>query len=78
MVLTSQKYRDSEQTKNSGFTCAFCSLPDALKQLIAVYIGRCSACWKEPEVMVWLEKNVKEVIKRVNNKDPVVKEYAEK
>ena len=67
-----------QQTKNSVVTCAFCSLPDALKQLIAVYIGRCSACWKEPEVMVWLEKNVKEVIKRVNNKDPVVKEYAEK
>ena len=56
----------------------FCSLPDALKQLIAVYVGRCFACWKEPEVVVWLEKNVKEVIKRVNNKDPVVEEYAEK
>ena len=27
---------------------------------------------------MWLEKNVKEVIKRVNNKDPVVEEYAEK
>ena len=52
--------------------------PDALKQLIALYVGRCFACWKLPEVMAWLEKNVKLVIQKVENKDPRVEEYATK
>ncbi len=56
----------------------YCSEPDALKQLIAVFVGRSYVCWKEPEVMAWLEKNVKECIKRVDEKDPVVEEFKAK
>ena len=48
----------------------------AVKMLQMLYIGRCSACWKLPAVMEWLEANVKEVIARVEVKDPCVEEYA--
>ena len=56
----------------------FNSQPDALKQLVALYVGRCFACWKEPQVVSWLEKNVREVIKRVNEKDPLAEDYSQK
>ncbi|XP_060074538.1 ribosome quality control complex subunit TCF25-like [Ylistrum balloti] len=51
------------------------SQPPALKQLIGLYIGRCNSCWKQPEVLEWLEKNVKVVLQRVDNKDPMVEEF---
>ncbi|XP_045193322.2 transcription factor 25-like [Mercenaria mercenaria] len=54
------------------------SQPDALKQLIALYVGRCYACWKLPEVMEWLEKNVKTVIDRVEKKDPLIETYKQR
>ncbi|KAK3085888.1 hypothetical protein FSP39_010034 [Pinctada imbricata] len=44
----------------------------ALKQLIGLYVGRCHASWKQPEVMQWLERNVKEVLQRVDSNDPLV------
>lgn len=50
----------------------------ALKQLIGLYIGRCHACWKQPEVVQWLERNVKEVMKRVDRKDSFVEECSKK
>ncbi|XP_013401303.1 transcription factor 25-like, partial [Lingula anatina] len=52
--------------------------PEGLKQLIALYIGRCHPCWKDPDVVRWLEKNVKEVIKRVDDGDPLAEEYRKK
>ncbi len=59
--------------------CYFCfSQPDALKQLIALYVGRCYSCWKEPEVVAWLERNVRETLVRVDSKDPFIKESQEK
>ncbi len=55
-----------------------CSQPDALKQLVAVYVGRSFVCWKEPEVVTWLERNVKSVLARVDQQDPLVQECARK
>ncbi|XP_052269537.1 transcription factor 25-like isoform X2 [Dreissena polymorpha] len=52
--------------------------PVALKQLIALYAGRCHVCWKVPNVMEWLERNVKEVLARVAQKDPLVETYKTK
>lgn len=49
--------------------------PEALKQLIALYAGRCFSCWKQPEVVEWLERNVKLVIERVEQNDPLIKDY---
>ncbi|XP_067652237.1 ribosome quality control complex subunit TCF25-like isoform X2 [Haliotis asinina] len=50
----------------------------ALKQLIALYIGRSFSCWKEPDAMTWLERNVKEVLARVDRKDPLVEDARQK
>ncbi|OWF35632.1 transcription factor 25-like [Mizuhopecten yessoensis] len=50
------------------------SQPPALKQLIGLYIGRCYSCWKQPEVLEWLERNVKVVLQRVDNKDSMVEQ----
>ena len=49
--------------------------PEALTQLLALYTGRCFSCWKQPEVMEWLERNVKLVIDRVEKNDPLIKDY---
>lgn len=61
-----------------NITSLYFSEPDALKQLISLYVGRCYACWKLPEVMSWLERNVKEVIEKVEKKDPRIESYATK
>ncbi|XP_033729246.1 transcription factor 25-like, partial [Pecten maximus] len=50
------------------------SQPPALKQLIGLYIGRCNSCWKQPEVLEWLERNVKVVLQRVEDKDSMVEQ----
>ncbi|KAL5020913.1 hypothetical protein ScPMuIL_000068 [Solemya velum] len=44
-----------------------CVQPNGLKQLIGLYIGRCFSCWKQPEVITWLETNVREVLKKVDH-----------
>ena len=50
----------------------------ALQQLLALYVGRSYSCWKNPEVMMWLEQNVCMVLSRVDRKDPIVEEYRAK
>lgn len=50
------------------------SQPPALKQLIGLYIGRCNSCWKQPEVLEWLERNVNIVLQRVDEKDGMVEQ----
>ncbi|ESO95076.1 hypothetical protein LOTGIDRAFT_117499, partial [Lottia gigantea] len=45
------------------------SQTDSLKQLTTLYVQRTYSCWKEPEVMEWLEKNVRTVLTLVDNKD---------
>jgi len=41
------------------------STSDALKQLQMLYVGRCESCWKEPAVVAWLERNVRQAIDRL-------------
>ncbi|XP_022104331.1 transcription factor 25-like [Acanthaster planci] len=70
---------DATAKKHSFFSAlSHCNQPAALNQLIALYIGRNYAMWKVPEVMKWLEVNVRLVLERVDKQDPVVKEYQTK
>ncbi|XP_069757961.1 ribosome quality control complex subunit TCF25 isoform X2 [Narcine bancroftii] len=48
--------------------------PSALKQLVALFVGRNWMLWKDAGIMTWLEENVKEVLRRVDAKDPLVQE----
>ncbi|KAK3863461.1 hypothetical protein Pcinc_030768 [Petrolisthes cinctipes] len=48
-----------------------------LSQIVKLYVGRCFHVWKEAGVMSWMEENVKVVLSRVNNLDPLVKEGEE-
>jgi len=48
--------------------------PPALAALCSLYVSRCYHCWKEPELLPWLEKNVKLVVERVIKDDPRVAE----
>lgn len=52
--------------------------PKALEQLISLYVGRTFSCWKSTEVIGWLERNVHEVLSRVDNNDPLVEQYQKK
>uniref|UniRef100_A0AAQ5Z7S0 Transcription factor 25 (basic helix-loop-helix) n=1 Tax=Amphiprion ocellaris TaxID=80972 RepID=A0AAQ5Z7S0_AMPOC len=45
--------------------------PPALAELTALYVGRTFNLWREAAVMLWLEESVKEVLCRVNAKDPL-------
>ncbi|KAL4234568.1 Transcription factor 25 [Mactra antiquata] len=67
-----------DSTSHTYFRDAEQSQPEALKQLIALYVGRCYPCWKIPEVMEWLEKNVKSVIKLVDSQDSRVALYKQR
>ena len=40
--------------------------PPALKQLVALYVGRSHMCWKPPEVVTWLEDNVTRALLKVD------------
>nr|XP_046241229.1 transcription factor 25 [Scatophagus argus] len=48
--------------------------PPALAELTALYVGRTCCLWKEAAVMLWLEESVKEVLRRVDAKDPLVED----
>lgn len=52
--------------------------PQALTELTALYVGRNFNLWKEAAVMLWLETNVKEVLHRVDVKDPLVEDCQNK
>ncbi|XP_074865135.1 ribosome quality control complex subunit TCF25 isoform X2 [Carettochelys insculpta] len=54
------------------------SQPPALNQLVCLYVGRTHSLWKEPAVMAWLETNVHEVLRRVEAREAVVEEAAQK
>lgn len=70
---------DKEVSSHSYFgPSAQLSQTAALKQLVTLYVGRCHSCWKEPEVMLWLETSVKATLKLVDAKDHRVKNFAEK
>ena len=48
--------------------------PPALSTLSSLYVSRCFHCWKEPELLPWLERNVAKVVERVKANDPRVAE----
>ncbi|KAI1904218.1 hypothetical protein AGOR_G00003410 [Albula goreensis] len=52
--------------------------PPALNELIALYVGRNYTLWKEGGVMAWLEGNVREVLCRVDSKDPLIEDCENK
>lgn len=52
--------------------------PPALAELTALYVGRTCSLWKEAAVMLWLEESVKEVLRRVDAKDPLVEDCQNK
>ncbi|KAK8761270.1 nuclear localized protein 1 [Amblyomma americanum] len=70
---------DSEVTKHGFFAAAArAQQPAALNQLQSLFVGRNYVLWKEPEVLAWLERNVRAVLKRVDQADPLVTSSAEK
>ncbi|CAG5855043.1 unnamed protein product [Menidia menidia] len=52
--------------------------PPALAELTALYVGRTYNLWREAAVMLWLEESVKEVLRRVDAKDPHVEDCQNK
>uniref|UniRef100_A0A3B4ZI42 Transcription factor 25 n=1 Tax=Stegastes partitus TaxID=144197 RepID=A0A3B4ZI42_9TELE len=52
--------------------------PPALAELTALYVGRTYNLWREAAVMLWLEESVKEVLCRVDAKDPLVEDCQNK
>ncbi|XP_072729201.1 ribosome quality control complex subunit TCF25 isoform X3 [Ciconia boyciana] len=54
------------------------SQPPALNQLTSLYVGRTHSLWKDPAVMAWLETNVREVLRMVDARDPLVEESEHK
>ncbi|XP_022601117.1 transcription factor 25 [Seriola dumerili] len=52
--------------------------PPALAELTALYVGRTYNVWREAPVMLWLEESVKEVLRRVDAKDPLVEDCQNK
>lgn len=50
----------------------------ALAELTALYVGRTYNLWREAPVMLWLEESVKEVLRRVDAKDPLVEDCQNK
>lgn len=48
--------------------------PPALATLATLYTVRTFHCWKEPEILPWLERNVKIVLSRIQSGDTRVEE----
>lgn len=70
---------DSAVQRHAFFTStARASQSVELQQLIELYVGRSSSCWKESGVMLWLENNVGKVLERVDVNDPLVLECTAK
>lgn len=70
-VLLGQNY-----CMNAGVFSSIAPLrqPPALSELVCLYVGRCHSLWKDAGLMLWLEENVKNVLKRVDTHDPYVEE----
>lgn len=59
-------------------TCSIFRQLPALAELTGLYVGRTYTLWREAAVMLWLEETVKEVLRRVDAKDPVVEDCQNK
>lgn len=68
---------DSEVAKCDYFNSNAQLIPQALTQLVALYVGRCHLLWKDKQIMSWLEGNVRQVMQRIKSEDPFVKKCAE-
>ncbi|XP_042902172.1 ribosome quality control complex subunit TCF25 isoform X2 [Parasteatoda tepidariorum] len=52
--------------------------PPALTQLLSLYVGRTYGIWKAPDIIAWLERQVREVMSRHKNEDLFFEECEEK
>ncbi|ENN77051.1 hypothetical protein YQE_06387, partial [Dendroctonus ponderosae] len=52
--------------------------PKALAPLITLFVSRNCHIWKDAVLLPWLEKNVHNVLDRVDQNDPIVQDYFEK
>uniref|UniRef100_A0A673YV26 Transcription factor 25 (basic helix-loop-helix) n=1 Tax=Salmo trutta TaxID=8032 RepID=A0A673YV26_SALTR len=50
----------------------------ALAELVSLYVGRTHTLWREGGVLLWLEECVREVLRRVDTKDPLVEDCQNK
>ncbi|XP_010877750.3 transcription factor 25 [Esox lucius] len=50
----------------------------ALAELVSLYVGRTHTLWREAGVLLWLEECVREVLQRVDSKDPLVEDCQNK
>lgn len=58
---------------------AFSSSPLALQQLMQLYVERCKIVWSgDPEILMWLERNVHVVLDRVDKKDEIINDCVAK
>lgn len=71
---------DSRVTSHKYFGYAsVTSCPLALQQLMALYVERCKMLWSgDPEILMWLERNVHVVLDFADKKDDKIAEYAAK
>ncbi|KAL3275121.1 hypothetical protein HHI36_019892 [Cryptolaemus montrouzieri] len=52
--------------------------PTNLQQLISLYVNRNYHIWKDSDLLPWLEKNVQEVLDRVDAKEEIIQDCDEK
>lgn len=71
---------DSRVTSHKYFGYASVSTcPLALQQLMSLYVERSRVLWSgDPEILMWLERNVHVVLDKVDKKDEKIAEYATK
>ena len=69
---------DNQVKKCQFFNCDPQKTQQPIHQLILLYVGRSHMLWKDKDVMFWLENNVKTVISRVQNNDPLVNSCKER
>lgn len=49
-----------------------------MEQLVKLYVDRSYHIWKESDIVPWFEKNVHEVLDRVDKREPIVLDYESK
>ncbi|XP_050301133.1 transcription factor 25 [Anthonomus grandis grandis] len=69
---------DSRVSSHSFFTEPTEKNPTALNQLVKLYVNRTFHVWKDADILPWLERNVHDVLDRVDKKEPIVEAYKEK
>ena len=67
-------------TNNSCLATIYCifSSPQGLVLLCHLFVERNYSLWKDPEVLAWLERNVKILIESLEEKENLVRDWAKK